>query len=313
MRKDSILVAVEGIDGVGKSSAVPVIAETLRSVGYDTITTREPYTEEVCKAVHETTSISPMELYDMMLKDRREHVYDVILPHLSSPDKAVVTDRYMYSCIAYNSSEELEPWMILQEHQVNTIPESDILILMDMEVRDAQERMYKNRGFVEEFEARTMQRAQNLFRTVFDTHSCSVYVNASKDLEKVHEDIRFKVQTVCRLMQLRSSRKTLSCKGTDLWNASEKSYLIYQESIPYRITVEDHEVRIIKGSAAYYQSPVGMLRASTISSTHTVLIRRDPDLMEVSLILSPMDMETFEFLFNVLEKHCGQFDHIILL
>ena len=40
----SILIAVEGIDGTGKSSAVPVIEEVCKRCGYDTLTTREPYT-----------------------------------------------------------------------------------------------------------------------------------------------------------------------------------------------------------------------------------------------------------------------------
>lgn len=43
----SILIAVEGIDGTGKSSAVPVIEEVCKRCGYDTLTTREPYTQEV--------------------------------------------------------------------------------------------------------------------------------------------------------------------------------------------------------------------------------------------------------------------------
>ena len=48
----SILIAVEGIDGTGKSSAVPVIEEVCKRCGYDTLTTREPYTQEVIDLVH---------------------------------------------------------------------------------------------------------------------------------------------------------------------------------------------------------------------------------------------------------------------
>ena len=196
----SILIAVEGIDGTGKSSAVPVIEEVCRQCDYDTLTTREPYTQEVIDLVH---SSQKGNLCEAMIRDRVRHLHDVILPHLIKSKSAVITDRYLYSNVAYNA-DEVPPEKILEEHKDRGIPEADILVLLDMPVRVAQQRIMKTRGFLDPIEKRSMTQARKLFRSMADKHPCAVIVDASKPLEIVHEELRQKTAKVLRDLPMES-------------------------------------------------------------------------------------------------------------
>lgn len=196
----SILIAVEGIDGTGKSSAVPVIEEVCKRCGYDTLTTREPYTQEVIDLVH---SSQKGNLCEEMIHDRVQHLHDVILPHLIKSKSAVITDRYLYSNVAYNA-DEVPPEKILEEHKDRGIPEADILVLLDMPVCVAQQRIMKTRGFLDPIEKRSMTQARKLFRSMADKHPCAVIVDASKPLEIVHEELRQKTAKVLRDLPMES-------------------------------------------------------------------------------------------------------------
>lgn len=196
----SVLIAVEGIDGTGKSSAVPVIEEVCKRCGYDTLTTREPYTQEVIGLVH---SSQKGNLCEAMIRDRVRHLHDVILPHLIKSKSAVITDRYLYSNVAYNA-DEVPPEKILEEHKDRGIPEADILVLLDMPVCVAQQRIMKTRGFLDPIEKRSMTQARKLFRSMADKHPCAVIVDASKPLEIVHEELRQKMAKVLRDLPMES-------------------------------------------------------------------------------------------------------------
>ena len=196
----SILIAVEGIDGTGKSSAVPVIEEVCKRCGYDTLTTREPYTQEVIDLVH---SSQKGNLCEEMIHDRVQHLHDVILPHLIKSKSAVITDRYLYSNVAYNA-DEVPPEKILEEHKDRGIPEAGILVLLDMPVCVAQQRIMKTRGFLDPIEKRSMTQARKLFRSMADKHPCAVIVDASKPLEIVHEELRQKTAKVLRDLPMES-------------------------------------------------------------------------------------------------------------
>ena len=196
----SILIAVEGIDGTGKSSAVPVIEEVCKRCGYDTLTTREPYTQEVIDLVH---SSQKGNLCEAMIRDRVQHLNYVILPHLSKSKSAIITDRYLYSNVAYNA-DEVPPEEILEEHKERGIPDADILVLLDMPVRIAQQRIMKTRGFLDPIEKRSMTHARKLFRSMADKHPCAVIVDASKPLEIVHEELRQKLVRVIRDLPMES-------------------------------------------------------------------------------------------------------------
>ncbi len=137
------LLALEGLDGCGKSTQVAALAAALRHAGHDVVVTREPTDGAVGRRIRERaragTRISPEEELDRFVEDRRAHVADVIRPALESR-RVVVTDRYYLSSVAYQGARGLDAEVILAESEAE-FPVPDLAILFEIEPALALERV----------------------------------------------------------------------------------------------------------------------------------------------------------------------------
>src|SRR5437867_13279947 len=100
------LVAVEGIDGSGKTTQVERLARYCDEKRLTYILSKEPTRGKYAQLIRNSASrgrLSVQEQMDILLKDRREHVDQVIRP---APDqeKAVILDRYYLSTAAYQAA-----------------------------------------------------------------------------------------------------------------------------------------------------------------------------------------------------------------
>jgi dTMP kinase len=141
MRK-GIFIVLEGADGSGKSTHSHLLAGYLLSKGLEAVVTAEPTKGEtgqkirrVLKGEHEAT---PEELTELFTEDRREHVRGFILPNLEN-GKIVVCDRFYYSTIAYQSAQGVDEAWISELNRF--VPEPDLVIVLEIDAREAEERM----------------------------------------------------------------------------------------------------------------------------------------------------------------------------
>ena len=99
-----IFVAFEGLDGSGNTTQSKLLVELLKSKGREVVLTKEPTTGEIGSRIREVlqkrSAASPMELQQMFVADREQHLASVIEPALAA-GKDVVTDRYMFSTMAF--------------------------------------------------------------------------------------------------------------------------------------------------------------------------------------------------------------------
>jgi dTMP kinase len=98
-------VAVEGIDGAGKTTVAKALADRLRSRGFDVVEVREPggtRTGEAIRSVLLGRGGSMADWTEALLfaAARAELAAEVVGPALAD-DKAVVSDRSVYSSLAY--------------------------------------------------------------------------------------------------------------------------------------------------------------------------------------------------------------------
>src|SRR5437868_980350 len=77
--------------------------------------------------------LSVEEEIDLLLKDRAEHVKDVINPALQE-GKIVILDRYYFSMAAYQGARGVDPDSILTENEAFA-PQPDLLIVLDLSPR----------------------------------------------------------------------------------------------------------------------------------------------------------------------------------
>src|SRR5438105_480243 len=104
MRK-GLLIAFEGIDGSGKTTAMRTLYEKLRAQGYAVLMTKEPGGTDVGKQLRAMVQsmagrIAPATEFLLFAADRAEHMHTVIQPALRT-GVIVLCDRMADSSIAY--------------------------------------------------------------------------------------------------------------------------------------------------------------------------------------------------------------------
>lgn len=98
-------IALEGIDGAGKSLQLQLLAETLRAQGHDVLTTREPGGTPMGDAVRSVVldpelDIGPEAEFLLYSASRAQHVREVIRPALER-GQIVLSDRFSGASLAY--------------------------------------------------------------------------------------------------------------------------------------------------------------------------------------------------------------------
>ena len=134
MSRRGLLLAVEGIDGTGKSTQVRRLAETLREDGYPVVVTREPtdgpYGRQIRDFFAKRHQLSPAAELELFMNDRRQHVREVIAPALAA-GRIVVTDRYYLSTAAYQGAAGRDPEEIMAANEAFA-PVPDLVLLLTL-------------------------------------------------------------------------------------------------------------------------------------------------------------------------------------
>ncbi len=98
-------ITIEGGDGAGKSSMIPVIKEHLEANGFEVITTREPGGTPLGESLRSLILEKPMNNIAetlLLFAARSQHISEVIEPNLSA-GKVVLCDRFTDSTVVYQS------------------------------------------------------------------------------------------------------------------------------------------------------------------------------------------------------------------
>jgi dTMP kinase len=144
MAKRGVLLALEGIDGCGKSTQAELLASALRARGLEVVLTCEPTDSPLGQQIREYFQgperyLSPKEELNLFMADRREHVAEVIDPALAE-GKIVITDRYYYSSVAYQGALGLDPDRILAQNEVLSV-RPDLAVILTLPVAQAVARL----------------------------------------------------------------------------------------------------------------------------------------------------------------------------
>ncbi|MFQ5455961.1 MAG: dTMP kinase [Nitrospirota bacterium] len=145
-----ILIAIEGIDGAGKSTQVNLLDKFMREEErYDVLITKEPTNGYWGQKIREIEKkgrkgITPEDELSFFIKDRKEHVENVIIPALKE-NKIVITDRYYFSTMAYQGALGLD-FREIQKKNEEFAPIPDILIIIDISPEEGIRRIKEKRG-----------------------------------------------------------------------------------------------------------------------------------------------------------------------
>jgi dTMP kinase len=179
------LVAIDGIDGAGKTTQAQLLAKACSDSRLDHVLSKEPTRGKygtVLRESSKTGRLSPEEELDLFLKDREEHVEKVIKPALAK-EKIVILDRYYFSNAAYQGAHGVDPELILAANEYFS-PQPDLLVILDVPAKIGLERIRRRGDKPNKFESiPSLEKARSIFKAI-DRHY-RVEINAQAGIEFV--------------------------------------------------------------------------------------------------------------------------------
>jgi dTMP kinase len=128
------LVAVDGPNGVGKSTLIESVKTRLEFMGYATYTTKEPTNTECGSFVRKfAESHSGISLACLVAADRYEHIEKEILPELKK-GKIVITDRYILSSLILQQMDNVNDTFLLELNSKIIKPDLQVAVFADENV-----------------------------------------------------------------------------------------------------------------------------------------------------------------------------------
>jgi dTMP kinase len=147
-----VLVAIEGIDGAGKTTQARALHASLSAAGVASISTKEPTNGEWGTKIRRSATIGRLPVGEELhafLEDRKEHVRDELEPALGA-GKVVIVDRYYLSTVAYQGARGLDPAELLRLNAF--APPPDLLFILDIDPKLGLERVGKRGDVADLFE-----------------------------------------------------------------------------------------------------------------------------------------------------------------
>ncbi len=139
---------LEGLDGSGKSTQLPRLAQRLASGGREVVQTREPYDCAPGRKIRELAQrhvpVAVEEELALFLAQRRLHVREVIAPALAR-GALVLSDRYFLSTVAYQGARGLDPKALLAASEAE-FPLPDLALLLVLPPADGLARVAARGG-----------------------------------------------------------------------------------------------------------------------------------------------------------------------
>jgi dTMP kinase len=153
-------VAIEGIDGSGKSTVIELLAETLPRVHV----TREPSGGPIGRLIREWAlrggSVDPHVDALLFAADRIEHYRREIEPKLRE-NFLVVTERYIESSIAYQGAAGVSIEFI--KYVNSLVPRPDLTIILDVDPEIAIARIARRSGGDKFEDAAFLRRVRKIY------------------------------------------------------------------------------------------------------------------------------------------------------
>lgn len=189
----SLFIAVEGIEGVGKSTMIKVVTSHLEAKGQDYIHTREPGGSNLAEEIRGLLKSSAYQTDAktellLMFAARSHHVKHVILPALEQ-GTAVVSDRFVAASYAYQGGGRM-----VQDEIIRTLDDfvcdkhPDLTLLITCPVDVAIERIHSRGEAIDRIESESIaffERAQAKYISLANDDPSYAIIDGSKQQDEV--------------------------------------------------------------------------------------------------------------------------------
>ena len=180
-------VCLEGLDGCGKSTQAKLLVRRLKR-NCDAVYTAEPSNGRIGRFIkqqclHSDKRRLPEVEALLFAADRSEHVENTILPALKKK-QIIVSDRYIYSSLAYQGSTGLDlEWINkINEHSIRP----DLSLFIDVEPEIVVQRLKPKKSVMENLD--TQKKVRQVYMKYVEKGEL-LRVNGNKPKQEVAQEI----------------------------------------------------------------------------------------------------------------------------
>ena len=159
MQKRGAFIVVEGLDGSGKTTQARLLVQKLRS-SHNAVYTTEPSRGKIGSFIRECCLFEEKRLDSatealLFAADRIEHIQNEVVPALNK-GLLVISDRYLYSSLAYQGSTGLSlEWIeTINKHALKP----DLAIFIDVAPETVMQRLNRKKSVMETLETQRQVR-----------------------------------------------------------------------------------------------------------------------------------------------------------
>ncbi len=184
------LICIEGLDKSGKTTQSHLLVKALKNKGFEAVYTTEPSVGEVGRFIKRYVLQRrwriPVSIEALLFAaDRIDHVEREIKPMIEE-GKMVVSDRYVYSSLAYQGAAGLDIEWIKEINKL--IPSPDLAIYLDVPVEIIIERCLRRRRRSVMESPETQRRVREIYMR-FVREGELVPVNGNRPIKEVSQEI----------------------------------------------------------------------------------------------------------------------------
>jgi len=157
-KRKNLFIALEGIDGSGKSTQTKLLTEQLSSQGHKVYSTFEPTDNQIGKLIRNilkgNAKADHRIIAGLFVADRLDHLLNEEYGIVKKLEDGftVITDRYCFSSYAYQGTHMNMDWVIQANSMSAEILRPDINIFIDVAPEVSMQRLHANRDNIELFE-----------------------------------------------------------------------------------------------------------------------------------------------------------------
>nr|WP_253692163.1 MULTISPECIES: dTMP kinase [unclassified Treponema] len=193
-------VVFEGIDGSGTTSQMRLLKERFETedkgslVSFTQEPTSGPIGALIRSALQDSLKLAPETMTRLFAADRCEHIYGLNgILELVKAGKAVFSDRYVFSSLAYQTAAGTSELAKLQN---DGFPLPEFLFFFDLPVDVSMSRVMGRSNVLEIYEEKTFQyKVQDEYKKIIDQYREKepkmniIMINAVEQIEEIHEKL----------------------------------------------------------------------------------------------------------------------------
>jgi len=168
-------IALEGIDGSGKSTQVKLLSDKLKKEGFKIYTTFEPTDSPIGSVIknifRHRIEADHRTIAGLYVADRLDHLLNKTNGILKKMEEGytVVTDRYYFSSYAYQGTHMSMDWVIQANSLSAELLRPDLTIFIDVQPEVSMQRLSEGRDMIQLYESlENLHNVRSKYMEAFD-------------------------------------------------------------------------------------------------------------------------------------------------